>query len=191
LKGALEGYTFTGAASISALQGKGNDALNYLNGLIDGYIQPNTLYREAGPVIETPLSGAASINELLLQSYNNEIHVFPAIPVAWVEASFKDLRAEGAFLVTAKRSNYKTAYVSIKSLKGGVLKLKIGSAAENYHIKKPANAIVNLINGFWEISLNKGDVLQFYTTTLKEDAIINPVESQKNKLNFFGFYKKG
>ena len=191
MKGALEGYTFTGAASISALQGKGNDALNYLNGLIDGYIQPNTLYREAGPVIETPLSGAASINEMLLQSYNNQIHVFPAIPDAWKEASFKDLRTEGAFLVTAKRSNYKTAYVRIKSLKGGTFKLKIGSAAENYHIKKPANARVNLTNGFWEISLNKGDVLQFYTTTLKEDAIINPVESQKNKLNFFGFYKKG
>jgi hypothetical protein len=191
LKGALEGYTFTGAASISALLGKGNDALSYLNGLLDKYIQPNTLYREAGPVIETPLSGAASINEMLLQSYNNEIHVFPAIPDGWKETSFQDLRAEGAFLITAKRANYKTAYLSIKSLKGGLFKLKIGSAAENYQIKKAANSTVNLTNGFWEISLDKGDVLQFYVTTLKKDEIINPVEAQKDKLNFFGFYKKG
>jgi hypothetical protein len=127
LKGALEGYTFTGAASMSALLHKGNEAMDYLNGLLDKYIPPNTLYREAGPVIETPLSAVASVNELMLQSYDNEIHVFPAVPDAWRGVSYHNLRTEGAFLVTAKRSHGQTVYVKINSLAGGSFKLTIGS----------------------------------------------------------------
>jgi hypothetical protein len=83
LEGALAGYTFTGAASISALLRKGNDALNYLNGLLDDFTPPNTFYREGGtiPVIETPLSAVASVNEMMLQSYDGEIHVFRQCPM--------------------------------------------------------------------------------------------------------------
>jgi alpha-L-fucosidase 2 len=52
---------------------------------------PNTFYREGGtiPVIETPLSAVASVNEMMLQSYDGEIHVFPAVPDAWKEASYQ------------------------------------------------------------------------------------------------------
>lgn len=53
-EGALQGYTFTGAASMSALLGKGEDALGHLGELMDRFIQPNTMYKESGPVIETP-----------------------------------------------------------------------------------------------------------------------------------------
>jgi hypothetical protein len=48
------------------------------------------------------------------------IQVFPAIPDAWEEASFENLRAEGAFLVSATRKSSKTALVIVKSEKGGV-----------------------------------------------------------------------
>src|SRR5262249_16202024 len=65
---ALRGYSYTGAASISAVMGKGDDAAKYLNTLLDEKILPNTLYTEAGPCIETPLSGAASLNDMLLTS---------------------------------------------------------------------------------------------------------------------------
>jgi hypothetical protein len=189
LKGGMQGYTFTGAASMSALLGKGDDAYNYLNDFIDQYVQPNTFYREAGPVIETPLSAVASINEMLLQSFNDEIHVFPAVPAKWKDACFEDLRAEGAFLVKAKRAGYKTAYVGIKSLKGGSFKLKIGSALERYIIKKSPGSTVHFNNGFWEISLKKGAVLQFYSQTLSKDAGISPVEMEKARLNSFGSAK--
>ncbi|MEV8364599.1 glycosyl hydrolase family 95 catalytic domain-containing protein [Streptomyces niveus] len=52
--GALQGYTFTGAASMSASMGKGDDALDYLDTLLDKFVQPNTMYRESGPVLEPP-----------------------------------------------------------------------------------------------------------------------------------------
>ncbi|MDR2980709.1 MAG: hypothetical protein LBV12_00515 [Puniceicoccales bacterium] len=92
LKGGLQGYSFSGGASLYATLGWGNEALEMLDGL-KRYIRPNTLYRETWPVMETPLSGAASIHDMLLQSHNEVVHVFPAIPDKWQNTVFHDLRA--------------------------------------------------------------------------------------------------
>ncbi len=190
LKGALQGYTYTGAASISALLHKGNEAVAYLNGLLDNYTPPNTFYREAGaiPVIETPLSAVASVNEMILQSYDGEIHVFPAVPDAWREANYRDLRTEGAFLVTAKRARGKTVYTKISSLAGGSFKLALGSPESAYRIRKTAGtkAIKN-VDGTWQISIPKGKSIEFYSSSSKEDdTVIEPIAPQQDKLNYYG-----
>ncbi|MBU5899388.1 hypothetical protein JVW24_19950, partial [Vibrio cholerae O1] len=75
---ALQGYSCTGASSISSAIGKGNDALAYLNKLFGKFLSPTTMYKEAGPVIETPLSGAQCIHDMLLQSWGGKIRIFPA-----------------------------------------------------------------------------------------------------------------
>lgn len=192
LKGALQGYTYTGAASISALLGNGNIAIGFLNGLLDNYIQPNTFYREAGPVIETPLSAVVSVNELALQSSDGEIHVFPAVPDTWQDFVFYSLRTEGAFLVSAKREKSKTVYVSIKSLKGGTFKLKIGSRHDHYQIDiGTKGTTVKQIQDLWEISLPKGQTITFYSGKLSHNAIINAVIPQKDKLNYYGLHASG
>lgn len=118
LKGALQGYTFTGAASINAMMGKGNQSYDLLNQLFDQFIKPNTLYQESGPVIETPLSAATSIQELLIQSWAGKIRVFPAVPDQWENVSFDKLRAEGGFLVSANREDGATSFIRIFSTKG-------------------------------------------------------------------------
>jgi hypothetical protein len=191
LKGALEGYTFTGAASISALLHNGNDALNYLNGLLDKYIPPNTFYREGGtiPVIETPLSAVASVNEMMLQSYDGEIHVFPAVPDAWKGVSYRDLRTEGAFLVTAKRALGKTVYVKIESLAGGSFKLSIGSPAEDYRISKTQDVkATKAPDGTWVIEIPKGKSVEFFAGGAKEDKVVGPVAPQPDRLNYYGLH---
>lgn len=124
LKGALQGYTFTGAASMYASMGKGDLAYDMLNQLFDKYIRPNTLYEESGPVIETPLSALTSVQEMLLQSWGGKIRVFPAIPVAWKNAAFDQLLAVGAFEVSAKLENGNTTYIKIKSKIGGTCTLQ-------------------------------------------------------------------
>lgn len=124
LKGALQGYTFTGAASMYASMGKGDLAYGMLNQLFDKYIKPNTLYEESGPVIETPLSALASMQEMLLQSWGGKIRVFPAIPSTWKNAVFDKLLAIGAFEVSAKLENGNTTYIKIKSKIGGVCTLQ-------------------------------------------------------------------
>ena len=73
------------------------------------------MYKEAGPVIETPLSGAQCIHDMLIQSWGGTIRVFPAVSDVWGNVVFDDLRAEGAFLVSAKRENGKTKFVRIKA----------------------------------------------------------------------------
>lgn len=116
-KGALQGYSFTGASSIAASLGDGDAALDYLKGL-ERYLQPNGLYKEAGPVMETPLSAAQSIHDMMMQSWGDKIRVFPAAPSAWGDIAFHNMRAEGAFLVSARRKGGKTDWIRIQSLAG-------------------------------------------------------------------------
>lgn len=119
LKGDSQGTTLTGAASAYAAMGKGNEAYASLNQLFDRFIKPNTLAETAaGPAMDMPLSAETAIQELLLQSWGGKIRVFPAVPAQWTEAAFDKLRAEGAFLVSAKWEKGGTSFIKIYSLKG-------------------------------------------------------------------------
>lgn len=122
-EGDLRGFTFTAAASLAATLGLGDESLKYVKSLMH-LLKPNTMYKEAGPVIESPLAGAESIQDMLLQSWGQEIRIFPAVPEEWQEAVFHDLRAEGAYLVSAVRSGGKTDWIRIKSLAGGTCRLR-------------------------------------------------------------------
>src|SRR5262249_30910582 len=64
-----QGYTFTGSGSMYAVLGNGNQARTQLSTLLSRFVQPNTMYKESGPVIESPLSGAQTIHDMLLQSW--------------------------------------------------------------------------------------------------------------------------
>jgi alpha-L-fucosidase 2 len=124
----FRGYSFTGGASMHAMLGHGDAALTRLNRYLDAprYMEPNTFYAEAGPVIETPLSAATSIQDLFLQDWGGALRVFPAVPRAWSDAAFNHLRADGAFLVSAVRRNGRTAWVRIESLANQPCRLLVG-----------------------------------------------------------------
>ncbi|MBA2809913.1 Tat pathway signal sequence domain protein [Streptomyces sp. KM273126] len=127
-EGALQGYTFTGAASMSALLGKGEDALGYLGELMSRFIQPNTMYKESGPVIETPLSAAQSLHDMVCQSWGGVIRVFPALPAAWADLTVHDFRTEGAFLLSAVRKGGVTRWVRLTSEAGADCVVRHGIA---------------------------------------------------------------
>jgi alpha-L-fucosidase 2 len=114
---ALRGYSYTGAASIAAAIGEGDTALNYLKGLYS-FLLPNGLYTESGPCFETPLSAAQSLQDMLLQSWGNQIRVFPAVPSQWKDLTIHNWLAEGAFEVSAKMRNGIITFITIKSLAG-------------------------------------------------------------------------
>nr|WP_294894367.1 hypothetical protein [uncultured Pedobacter sp.] len=119
----LQGYSYTGASSISSAIGNGDDALKYLKGL-NRFILPNGLYKEKGPVFETPLSAAQCLQDMLLQSWGGKVRVFPAVPNQWKDLEFKNWLTEGAFEVSAKLKNGKTEFIEIKSLAGSPLIIK-------------------------------------------------------------------
>ncbi|MGP4007502.1 glycosyl hydrolase family 95 catalytic domain-containing protein [Streptomyces sp. 4N124] len=117
-EGALRGYSFSGAASLSAMMGRGDDSLTYLRELVARFVQPNTMYYEAGPVIETPLSAAQSLHDMLCTSWGDTIRIFPAVPGEWRDVTLHDFRTQGAFLVSAVRRGGRTRWVRVRSLAG-------------------------------------------------------------------------
>jgi len=145
-----------------ALLGHGDVAVTRLNQYLDAprYMEPNTFYAEAGPVIETPLSAAASIQELFLQDWGGALRVFPAVPGAWSDAAFDRLRADGAFLVSAVRRGGRTAWVRIESLAGQPCRLVVAdwdAAVVRAHAGPgPAPQLTKRTAGEFVIDLRKG-----------------------------------
>lgn len=84
--------------------------------------------------LEGNFAAAAGIQEMLLQSYSGTIRLFPAIPAKWREVSFRGLRAEGAFVVSAARKNGRTEVVQVLSEAGGVLSLENPFGDDGYSL---------------------------------------------------------
>jgi hypothetical protein len=111
------------AGPIGAALGLGDETLVSLKRL-QGDLYPNGLWYES-PCIESTLAAANIIQGMMIQSWSDPakdepgpIRIFPALPSSWKNVEFRDLRAEGAFLVSAKREEGKTQWVRIKSLAG-------------------------------------------------------------------------
>ena len=117
-KGGYQGYTYTGASSMSTLLGDGAKARSYLKVMLDRFLQPNTFYKESGPVFETPMSGLASFTEMLMLSQDSVIQICPAVPEEWPDIHYRGLRAEGGFEVELKRENGVTREIQVHSLYG-------------------------------------------------------------------------
>ncbi|MDF7808798.1 hypothetical protein P4E94_15220 [Pontiellaceae bacterium B12219] len=164
---ALAGYSYTGSSSMFSLFGNGNMAEQRLQDFFEDKILPNTFYKEGSPVIETPLAAARSIEDMLIQSWNDKIVVFPAIPEKWPDVSFADLRTEGAFLVSAVRADGKTKFVSIKSLAGAPCLLQTGIQGEIKVTGLDAKNVKQLGDGLVELTIPKG------ATVLVSDAAYN------------------
>ncbi len=175
-KGALQGYSFTGASSISSAVGDGDAALSYLKGLFNQYLSSTTMYREAGPVLETPLSGAQSILDMLIQGWGNKIRIFPAMPSVWQNAAFDKLLAEGAFEVSAKREGGKTVYVAIKSLAGEPCVI-VTDMEEPVFEGIPLNAVRRMGRKTFRIGLKKGTTVEMYPSKVKKNRTILPIEN--------------
>jgi alpha-L-fucosidase 2 len=181
--GTHQGYSLTGASSISAALGKGDDALRYLDGLFGRFLSCTTMYREAGPVIETPLSGAQCIHDMLLQSWDGKLRLFPAVPSAWQDVSFHNLLAEGAFEVSAKREKGKTVFASIRSLAGEPCTVVTDMVCPIFKGKAPED-VTRLSEGVYRINLEKGEVVTIHTAGTSSKPVIAPIEHET--VNYYG-----
>jgi alpha-L-fucosidase 2 len=53
------------------------------------------------------------------------VEVFPALPNTWRDVSFHNLRAEGAFLISAEKKEGVVKSVDVVAEKGGTINLKL------------------------------------------------------------------
>jgi alpha-L-fucosidase 2 len=185
-EGALQGYSFVGASAISSLLGKGEDAVGFLDALIERYVKPNTMYLESGPVMETPLAAAQAIHELLLQSWGGTIRVFPALPATWRDVAFSTLRAEGAFLVSAVRRDGRTTRVTVTSLAGEPARLRMAMDRPRVSAAR-AGSVRRAGEGEWILALRPDESVTFTAGDVPEGATtIGPVTAQSGPANAFG-----
>jgi hypothetical protein len=131
---------------------------------------PNGLWPCGGnPCIESTLGTANIVQNMLIQSWSDPakdepgpIRIFPALPSTWKDVEFRDLRAEGAFLVSAKRSAGKTEWVRIKSLAGEPCRVRPGMNG-TIRIKGDREHKLELVSpGIYEIALKKGEEVLLY-----------------------------
>jgi hypothetical protein len=193
---ALAGYSFTGGAALYASLGMGDDALGMLHSFLNnakgrGTFYANTMYAEAGghnPVIETPLSGASAVMDLLLQSWGGKIRVFPAVPGAWSEVAFHQLRAMDGFLISARRERGQTAWVEIQSEAGEPCLLNVPDWKGRLTVEPASVAVEPVGPGLYRIGLAKGAKVALWPEG-KARGVVAPVASlsgEANPANPFG-----
>ena len=62
-------------------------------------------------------------HEMLLQSWGGRVRIFPALPSAWRDMSFRDLRAEGGFVVSAEQRDGRLRRIAIRATVAQQLRL--------------------------------------------------------------------
>jgi len=190
----VTGYTATGASSMYANLGDAEKAYYYLDFLIKHKnISSTTMYSEGkiNPVIESPLSFATSLHDMMLQSWSGKINVFPASPKRWKDVSFHNLRTQGAFLVSAKKVNGTTEFVSVKSLKGNECNVQVDFKNPKFYINGKCVSIKQNANGSYHINLKKNETVIITAKTLnKTDLSIKELPKSKKEQNLFGYGSK-
>jgi alpha-L-fucosidase 2 len=126
--------------------------------------------------LEGNFLACAAVHEMLLQSWNAQpgtaepavIRLFPAMPWRWHDASFNDLRAEGAYRVSARRENNATTWFRIVAGRDGVLRLR-----QNFGGREPkwSRAGVKRVGDNFELAMKRGEVLE---ATLSKPTEIPP-----------------
>src|SRR5262249_19232332 len=100
----------------AARLGLGDQALAGMRALLQKYQNyPNGMTTNTNGVFEYLGIHLAAMNESLMQSYDDRIRVFPAVPGGAFAGKFTLLAKDG-FLVSSEREAAETKYVGIRSL---------------------------------------------------------------------------
>ncbi len=131
------GYSFSWLGNLYARARNGEKAAEALTTFATCFCLPNSFHvngDQSGTgkskftyrpfTLEGNFAFASGIQEMLLQSHTDIVRIFPAIPGKWKTVSFKDLRAAGAFLISANMKDGNIRTVKIRSEKGGTLRLE-------------------------------------------------------------------
>ena len=150
------------AGPIGAALGQGDTVLEGLKRL-QGNLYPNGMWF-GNPCLESSLGMANIVQDMLIQSWSDPakeesgpIRIFPALPSSWKDVEFRDLRAEGAFLVSAQRRAGETRWVKIKSLAGEPCRVRPAMPGK-IRIEGDGNRKLNQVSpGVYQIDLGKGE----------------------------------
>ncbi len=162
------GYSFSWAACVYARAHQADSAVKQLQIFANNFCSVNSFHvngdQKGGQyssftyrpfTLEGNFAFAQGIHELLLQSKDGYVEVFSAVPQSWQNVSFKKLRAEGAFIISAAMQNGVITSVTVLAEKGGMLHIKLP-----FKHAQIANAFLDE-KGITTIPLQKGETVVF------------------------------
>jgi alpha-L-fucosidase 2 len=176
--GAWCGYTFSWMSCLRARTGDAEAALRNLDIYVHAFILRNGFHAN-GDQTKSGFSGFTyrpftlegnflamqAVHEMLLQSWSplpglrdtGVVRIFPAMPWRWHDASFENLRAEGGWVVSARRENNATTWFKITATHSGVLRIR-----DNFGGREPNWSVagVTKTGDNFEIKLKAGEQLE-------------------------------
>ncbi|GAB3655592.1 hypothetical protein GCM10028791_26890 [Echinicola sediminis] len=130
------GYSFSWMGNLQARMLDGEGAAETLRIFATSFCLPNSFHvngDQSGKVysgftyrpftLEGNFAFAAGLQEMLLQSHEDFIRLFPAVPSDWENASFNGFLAQGAFEISAEKVHQNEIKAVISAPVGGTLKI--------------------------------------------------------------------
>jgi len=184
---AWTGYSFSWFSCVLARAGRAEEALKYLVDYERAFILRNgfhvngdqigaglSAFRYRPFTLEGNFLAMEAVHEMLLQSWPPNrladpapvVRLFPAMPWRWHEASFDRLRAEGGFVVSARRQNNATTWFRVEATQDGLLRIR-----DNFSGRLPqfSRQDVRKTDDHYEVRVKAGDVLE--ATLPKPDSL--------------------
>jgi alpha-L-fucosidase 2 len=144
------GYSFSWMAAMAARAAQPDRAARYLEIFVKAFVSRNGFhlngdYQRLGYssfayrpfTLEGNFAAGQAVHEMLLQSWGGRLRVFPAVPEKWRSVAFDDLRAEGAWRVSARREGARTTWVRIVATRAGQVRLRDPFAGQTPRWNRP------------------------------------------------------
>ena len=116
---------------------------------------PNLLFGFAGGCLENCSIAANTLNEMVLQSHQNTVRLFPC----WdrtLDCTFRDLRADGAFLVSSSVQSGRVGQTRIFAEKGGTLRVVLPFRGANIQV---GDTVQTVSDNTFTLETKAGDVV--------------------------------
>lgn len=136
------GYSFPWTACLYAQTGNGDSAVSMLRKFASNFVSVNSFHlngdQKGGQyadatyrpfTLEGNFAFAQAVHELLIQTRQGVITLFPATPAEWRQAAFQQLRCEGGVLVSATMREGKVTQLVLKAEQAGPVKVKLPFAS--------------------------------------------------------------
>jgi alpha-L-fucosidase 2 len=172
------GYSFSWMSALRARVGQAEKALRLLEIYAKAFILRNGFHANGDQTksghsnftyrpftLEGNFLAMHAVHEMLLQSWSatpgvrdtEVVRIFPATSSRWQDASFEDLRAEGGYLVSARRERGATTWFRITASRAGVLRVR-----DNFGGRAPAWNRPGVVKAGadYELPVKAGDVIE-------------------------------
>jgi len=177
-------------SSMQSTIGNGDGALLHMERALNSrHLAPNTMHYEGKvfPCSETHGGMCQMLQDMLIQSWGDKIRVFPGVPGAWKDAVFHDLRAEGAFLVSAVRKEGKTAWIHVQSLAGEPCVVQADFGGETPKVLASREMKLTSVSpGAWSLDIKKGESAVLYAGADVPSREIAPLPMAREEMNRYG-----